>query len=120
MFRLSNIIIGVGIALLLGIHHAMAGAEPKSETQNRVCANSRLEMTWFLQDKFGEISMGHGVNYGGAMMELYVNPAKGNWTVVYSNPDRKRWCVLTAGYEGKHGAWTWTNPQHMKPIGQDI
>ncbi len=69
------------------------GQEPQS--RGRVCA-LHDKITDALKDRWGERQIGLGINNEGALVEVYVNPNNGSFTILLTRPDG--WsCVATAG-----------------------
>ncbi len=70
-----------------------AGQEPQS--RGRVCALHDI-ITDALKDRWGEAQVGLGINNEGALVEVFVNPKSGSFTILLTRPDG--WsCVATAG-----------------------
>ena len=71
-----------------------ANAEVTQLTSQVQCA-PRGEVVAGLTGNYGEVPAAQG-NTPGTLMEVYVNPDTGTWTIVVSYPDGKT-CMLASG-----------------------
>lgn len=77
----------------------MAALAPPLAAAQAVCA-PRESVVAQLQEKYGEVRRGAGLQDGAAVIELWSSPRTGSWTIIMSRPSGVS-CVMAAGE-----AWT--------------
>ncbi|MEM8790340.1 MAG: hypothetical protein AAGE80_01885 [Pseudomonadota bacterium] len=63
--------------------------------QGTVCGH-RSQIVKQLADRYGETALSRGVARGAGVVEIYVNPDSGSWTIVVTNPNGTS-CLMAAG-----------------------
>jgi len=70
-------------------------ATQNAHAQSAQCA-PRPDVLAALATKYGEARRGIGIAGQNAMMELFVNPSTGTWTIIATTPDGKT-CLIASG-----------------------
>lgn len=75
-------------------------ATQNAQAQSAQCA-PRPEVLTALATKYGEARRGIGIAGQNAVMELFVNPVTGTWTITATSPEGKT-CLIASGsnFEG--------------------
>ena len=75
-------------------------ATQNAHAQVAQCA-PRTDVLTALATKYGEARRGIGIAGQNAVMELFVNPSTGTWTIIATTPDGKT-CLIASGsnFEG--------------------
>ncbi|MEM1276684.1 MAG: hypothetical protein AAGH74_09165 [Pseudomonadota bacterium] len=66
-----------------------------ADAQGMVCG-ARAQIIKQLADRYGEAALSRGVARGSGIVETYVNPASGSWTIVVTNTKGMS-CLMAAG-----------------------
>lgn len=78
--------------------------------QGATCGD-RAAIVAALESRYGEARLGAGLMQNGAVLEVYVSPERGSWTVLASLPTGQT-CVVAAGTDWQFGA------SALRPAGQ--
>ena len=70
-------------------------ATQNAHAQAAQCA-PRADVLTALATKYGEARRGIGIAGQNAVMELFVNPSTGTWTIISTSPDGKT-CLIASG-----------------------
>lgn len=70
-------------------------ATQNAHAQTPQCA-PRPDVLTALATKYGEARRGIGIAGQNAVMELFVNPSTGTWTIIATSPDGKT-CLIASG-----------------------
>ncbi len=70
-------------------------ATQNAHAQTPQCA-SRPDVLAALATQYGEARRGIGIAGQNAVMELFVNPSTGTWTIIATSPDGKT-CLIASG-----------------------